>query len=423
VLRANHEMVVRFFRIAGNTTCGSRGKSFKVSRTDNRDMLDAGDADVLLDRVAPQNYYTTDEVPAMVQMSVDEGVNNPGMSFDRFVIRLAALALPAIVTFSLVASGAAQTQPARGETQSQKIARKAITQQPEVPAPEVVNAEVARKQPADRLDGPPFVTARTWAIADGRTGAILWGHDEAKPVDIASTTKIMTAYVVLRLAASEPAVLDEMVTFSKRADGTIGSSSEVEEGEQLPVRELLYGLLLPSGNDAAVAFAEHFGGRMKTAADEHSSSDPLPRFIAEMNRTAAELGLRETHFVNPNGLPAPGHQSSARDLAKLTQHALELPTFARYVSTVKHGATLQGPSGRKRNVLWTNTNRLLDTEGYDGVKTGTTRAAGECLVASGRRNGDHVIVVILGASSTEARYADARNLFRYAWLMRGQRPD
>jgi D-alanyl-D-alanine carboxypeptidase (penicillin-binding protein 5/6) len=329
--------------------------------------------------------------------------------------------LAAVVAFPLpIGEAVAQVTGA----QAQPAVRKASDPEPRVPAPEVVNAEVPKKKrPADTLAGPPFVTAKTWAIADGRTGKVLWGHDETKQVDIASTTKIMTAYVVLRLAASEPAVLDEMVTFSKRADGTIGSSSEVEEGEQLPVRELLYGLLLPSGNDAAVAFAEHFGGRMKTAADEHSSSDPLPRFIAEMNRTAAELGLRETHFVNPNGLPAPGHQSSARDLAKLTQHALELPTFARYVSTVKHGATLQGPSGRKRNVLWTNTNRLLDTEGYDGVKTGTTRAAGECLVASGRRNGDHVIVVILGASSTEARYADARNLFRYAWLMRGQRPD
>jgi serine-type D-Ala-D-Ala carboxypeptidase (penicillin-binding protein 5/6) len=325
-----------------------------------------------------------------------------------------------VVVFPLHTGETVAQEPA---AQTKKAARKASDPEPRVPAPEVVNAEVPKKRPADPLSGPPFVTAKTWAIADGRTGKVLWGHDETKQVDIASTTKIMTAYVVLRLAASEPAVLDEMVTFSKRADGTIGSSSEVEEGEQLPVRELLYGLLLPSGNDAAVAFAEHFGGRMKPAAGEHASSDPLPRFIAEMNRTAAELGLRETHFVNPNGLPAPGHQSSARDLAKLAHHALALPTFARYVSTVKHGATLQGPSGRKRNVLWTNTNRLLDTEGYDGVKTGTTRAAGECLVASGRRNGDHLIVVILGASSTEARYADARNLFRYAWLMRGQRPD
>jgi serine-type D-Ala-D-Ala carboxypeptidase (penicillin-binding protein 5/6) len=341
--------------------------------------------------------------------------------------RRIGLSLLVVTTFligmSTSGEAAAQLAQAKAARFEKATGKETTPQQGDIPAPEVVNAEVPKKRPADPLDGPPFVTARTWAIADGRTGAVLWGHDEGKRVDIASTTKIMTAFVVLRLAAKEPAVLDEIVTLSRRADTTIGSSSEVQEGEQLPVRELLYGLLLPSGNDAAVAFAEHFGGRMKPLTDASAASDPLPRFIAEMNRTAAELGLRDTHFVNPNGLPAPEHQSSARDLAKLTHHALALPSFARYVSTVKHGATVRGPEGRKRNVVWTNTNRLLDTEGYDGVKTGTTRAAGECLVASGRRNGDHVIVVILGASSTEARYADARNLFRYAWLMRGKRGD
>ncbi len=344
------------------------------------------------------------------------------MSYHRLATAAAALALLAAVTFALVPSSEAQTPAGVGETQSRKLARKGTTEQPVLPAPDVVNAEVPKKLPADPLNGPPFVTARTWAIADGRTGAVLWGHDEARRVDIASTTKIMTAFVILRLAAGEPAVLDETVTFSKRADETIGSTSEVQEGEQLPVRELLYGLLLPSGNDASVALAEHFGGRLKPAGNPSTGADPLPRFIAEMNRVADELGLRETHFANPNGLPASGHHSSARDLAKLTHHALALPTFARYVSTSKRGCTLLGPNGHRRNVIWTNTNRLLGTEGYDGVKTGTTRAAGECLVASGRRGNDHVIVVILGASSTEARYADARNLFRYAWLMRGRRP-
>ena len=355
----------------------------------------------------------------MVRIGLQESESNSGMSSLHVEPLLSALAVIAIATGG-IRRGAAR--PAVGANQSPKATRNEPTQQPEVPAPEVVNAETPKKRPADPLDGPPFVTARTWAIADGRTGEVLWGHDEAKQVDIASTTKIMTAFVILGLAAKEPAVLDETVTFSKRADQTIGSSSEVQEGEQLPVRELLYGLLLPSGNDAAVALGEHFGGRLITAADASTGADPLPRFIAEMNRVAVTLHLRETHFVNPNGLPAPGHQSSARDLAKLTHHALALPTFAKYVSTTKHGSTLLGPNGRRRNVVWTNTNRLLDAAGYDGVKTGTTRAAGECLVASGRRNGDHVIVVILGASSTEARYADARNLFRYAWLMRGRQP-
>jgi serine-type D-Ala-D-Ala carboxypeptidase (penicillin-binding protein 5/6) len=351
----------------------------------------------------------------MVGMGLGDSVSAVGTGHRRLERRLAAVA---VFVLALVSSGeAARTSQVKPETE--QTAPKANNQQPAIPAPEIVNAEVPRKQPADPLDGPPFVTARTWAIADGRTGGILWGRDEAKPVEIASTTKIMTAFVVLRLAAIEPGVMDETVTFSKRADQTIGSASEVREGERLPVRELLYGLLLPSGNDAAVAFAEHFGGRLEPPADAPNEADPLPRFIAQMNRVAVALGLKETHFANPNGLPAPGHLSSARDLAKLAQKALALPTFAGYVRTLKHGCSLVDAKGQKRNVVWTNTNRLLATEGYDGVKTGTTRAAGECLVASGHRGDDHLIVVILGASSNEARYADARNLFRYAWLMRG----
>ena len=243
-------------------------------------------------------------------------------------------------------------------------------------------------------------------------------------MDIASTTKIMTALVVVRLMNKDPRVRYELVTFSKRADQTEGSTSGVREGEQLPVHELLYGMMLPSGNDAAVAFAEHFGGRLKPPADSPGQADPLPRFIAEMNRVAADLGLHETHFANPNGLPAPGHRSSARDLARLASHALAEPVFATVVSTQKHGCTLVDAKGQRRNVVWTNTNHLLDTEGYDGVKTGTTRAAGACLVASGHRGikGDHLIVVVLGGSSSpDSRYPDARNLFRWAWQMRGHR--
>src|SRR5262249_28648441 len=147
--------------------------------------------------------------------------------------------------------------------------------------------------------------------------------------------------------------------------------------------ELMYGLLLPSGNDASVAFAEHFGGRLAPPAESRNKADPFPRFVAEMNRLATELGLNETHFANPNGLPAQGHQSSARDLAKLARLAMAAPTFAACVATPEHGCTLIDAEGHRRNVVWTNTNHLLEIEGYNGVKTGTTQAAGACLVASG----------------------------------------
>jgi D-alanyl-D-alanine carboxypeptidase (penicillin-binding protein 5/6) len=160
---------------------------------------------------------------------------------------------------------------------------------------------------------------------------------------------------------------------------------------------------------------------LQPPADAPKQEEPFPRFIAEMNRVAAELGLHETHFENPNGLPAPNHRSSARDLAKLACHALAEPAFATVVSTRKRGCTLVDGEGKRRNVVWTNTNHLLDIEGYDGVKTGTTQAAGTCLVASGRRGQDHLIAVVLGGSnSPDSRYPDARNLFRWAWQMRGR---
>jgi D-alanyl-D-alanine carboxypeptidase (penicillin-binding protein 5/6) len=316
-------------------------------------------------------------------------------------------------------------QPCRSQ-QSVKAApaeKKATKAERPVPPPEVVNTEVLPRQPADALDGPPFTTVKAWAIADGRTGEVLWGHREKEPLEMASTTKIMTALIVVRLMAEDPKIGDEMVTFSNRADTTPGSSSDVHEGERLPVRELLYGLLLPSGNDAAVAFGEHFGARLKASENGSKSNEPLARFVAEMNRVAAELGLHETHFENPNGLPKEGHHSSARDLARLARHALAEPAFAAVVSTRKHGATVVDGQDHRRNVAWTNTNNLLGIEGYDGVKTGTTNAAGTCLVASGRRGSDHLIVVVLGGSrEPDSRYADTRNLFRWAWNMRARRP-
>ena len=288
----------------------------------------------------------------------------------------------------------------------------------DVPSPAEVNAEAITKAPADPLDGPPYVGSKAVVIVDGKTGDVVWGKDEARVLEMASTTKMTTALVVGRLAAKDPHVLDEVVTFSKRADDTTGSTSGVRAGEKVSVRELLYGLLLPSGNDAATAFAEHFGGRFPKV-EGAKEDDPLPRFVAEMNRVAEGLKLKETHYTNPHGLPNADHHSSARDLAKIAREVVADPTLAPVVSTVRHGAAIEDGEGHRRNVAWSNTNSLLKVEGYDGVKTGTTGAAGSCLVASGRRGGDHLIVVALGVATTPARDADVRNLFRWAWARRG----
>lgn len=285
------------------------------------------------------------------------------------------------------------------------------TDEPPVLRPEVVNARKLARKPADAADAPPFVTSLAWAIADGKTGERLWGFEDSTLREPASTTKIMTALVVLRQAKIDPKVLDEVVTFSDRADRTTGSTSGVKAGERVSVRELLYGLLLPSGNDAAEALAEHFSPRFPATLPV----GPTAGFLAEMNRLASELGLRETHYANPHGLPDPTHRSSARDLARLTAVAMTDPTFAAISATRERGATLVDASGKSRDIVWSNTNRLLEVDGYDGVKTGTTSGAGACLVASGHRGEDRLIVVVLGAATSEGRYVDARNLFRWAW--------
>jgi D-alanyl-D-alanine carboxypeptidase (penicillin-binding protein 5/6) len=311
-----------------------------------------------------------------------------------------------------------------------------LEQDAPVPDPQTVNAESLPLAPADSLDAPPWVTAKAWVVADARDGKILWGHRHDQPLDQASTTKIMTAYLVLKLAERDAAesetkaatateavtkankVLAETVRFSRRADETKGSTAGIREGEQLSVEELLYGLLLPSGNDAAVALAEHFGSRFEPPATSPDESDPLLRFVAEMNRQAERLELQHTHFANPHGLTAEGHQSSAGDLVRLSWHALQLPHFQKYIGTRQHGCMLESEAGYRRNVLWKNTNQLLATSGYSGVKTGTTQAAGACLVSLGQRGDDRLLVAVLGAAASQARYTDTRNLFRWSWLQR-----
>src|SRR4029450_8423238 len=129
-----------------------------------------------------------------------------------------------------------------------------------------------------------------------------------------------------RLAQDDPKILDEVVTFSAAADKTVGSTADLREGEKVSGGELLYGLLLPSGNDAATAFAEHFGPRLKSESSGGNGDAPAS-FIAEMNRQAEKLGLAETHYENPHGLTAKDHKSSARDQLKLATRALSLPLF------------------------------------------------------------------------------------------------
>ena len=213
------------------------------------------------------------------------------------------------------------------------------------------------------------VSAEKAYVLDAVSGRVLFEKNADAQSLIASTTKIMTALIV----CEQCNVLDRM-RIPKEAVGIEGSSMYLKEGEILTVQELLYGLMLSSGNDAAVALAIYCGGTVEG-------------FAELMNDKARLLGLTGTHFENPNGLDSPNHYSTARDLAHLAQYAMENPIFRQTVST--KNVTI----GQR---CLTNHNKLLwRVEGADGVKTGFTKAAGRILVSSATREGRRIIAVTI----------------------------
>ena len=276
---------------------------------------------------------------------------------------------------------------------------------------------------AEDLDGPPIVTARSWLIASADRGEVLASHLPDEPSKAASTTKMMCAFVVLKLAETHPAVLDEWITISELADSTAGSTADLQAGEQVQVRDGLYALLLPSGNDMGNAFAEHFHPRLlppgeETPTDAQTDASSTRRnFVAEMNRTARQLGMTNTVYriSYGDGGTSEDRTTTARDLLTLARAAREIPLFREVVACPKKIARIRLPDGSEREAVWQNTNLLLELGGYDGIKTGTTPSAGRCLVASGTHAGHSLIVITLGSTSDEGRFADSRNLFRWAW--------
>jgi D-alanyl-D-alanine carboxypeptidase len=261
----------------------------------------------------------------------------------------------------------------------------------------------------------PFVTCKAWIAGDAQTGKVYGGENCDATLEMASTTKLMTAWITLQAAKSNPELLDELATVSSRADRTGGSTANVHEGEKVTIRDLLYGLLLPSGNDASVVLGEHLGTRFEPPANNSELTVPLSRFVAEMNREAIRLGLTKTHFANTHGISATDHHTSARDLFQLAVTMSRDGDILPYLQTRQAIGKLTGSSGYLRYQLWTNSNQLLNTQGYLGMKTGTTPTAGACIVSMCERNGDRVILVVLGSASDASRYTDSRNLYRWVW--------
>ena len=248
-------------------------------------------------------------------------------------------------------------------------------------------------QTATEATEKPKINSRYAVVLDRQSKAILYGKNETTKTKMASTTKIMTALIVI-----ENTNLNNIVEVSAKAAATGGSRLKLKAKDKITVRDLLYGLMLRSGNDAAVTLAEYIGGS-------------VAEFAALMNEKAEELELKNTHFETPHGLDSDEHYTTPYELAILADYALNNKVFAEIVKTKTCSITINGYA---RTI--SNTNELLgNLDGVYGVKTGFTNGAGRCLVTSIKRGDLDVICVVLGADTKKIRTVDSVKLIEYTF--------
>lgn len=272
------------------------------------------------------------------------------------------------------------------------LSQSAVFADDEIEEEGITNLEAVIQASSESVE-EPVLNSRAAIVYDRKTGLTLFGKNENTKRPMASTTKIMTAVIVL-----ENADLSQVVEVSKKAAGTGGSRLGLSAGAKITIHDLLYGLMLCSGNDAAVALAETVGGSIEG-------------FAEKMNQKAAELGLENTHFVTPHGLDQPQHYTTAYELAKLTDYALKIEKFSQIVGTKNTTITINGNPKQIHN-----TNELLGyLTGVYGVKTGFTNGANRCLVTAAKRNDMDIICVVLGADTKKFRTTDSIKLIEYTF--------
>ncbi len=245
----------------------------------------------------------------------------------------------------------------------------------------------------DKIDSYELnIYSKRAIIYERNSNTILYGKNINEVCPMASTTKIMTALLVI-----ESSNLESIVTISKKAASTGGSRLGLKENDTIKVIDLLYGLMLPSGNDAAYALAEYVGGT-------------YDNFISMMNNKAKSLGLVNTNFESPHGLDSTNHHTTILELAKITDYALNNDVFRKIVNTKKYTVYI---NNSPKTI--SNTNELLGTQYVYGVKTGFTNKAGRCLVSVANNNDLDIIIIVLGADSKKIRTSDSKKLLKYAF--------
>jgi D-alanyl-D-alanine carboxypeptidase (penicillin-binding protein 5/6) len=272
----------------------------------------------------------------------------------------------------------------------------AAAEEPEGPAvgqAQVVEGPKPPPKPKPPPTPGPAIEARSWVLVDARSGEVILAHDGRRKLPIASTTKLMTAWVTLKEVP-----LDKIVRAQPYEPEYGESLMGLRVGQRISIRDLLYGLILRSGNDAANTLAIDVAGS-------------VPRFVSLMNRYAAALGLHDTHYANPVGLDEKGNYSTARDLATLTRHLLRVPAFAKIADSREAVLRSVRPRRRIKTI-----NELLELAPWvTGVKTGHTFGALYVLVGSGRKHGVELISDVIGASSDEERFQGNLELLEYGF--------
>jgi len=242
---------------------------------------------------------------------------------------------------------------------------------------------------------PPTIPARSYIVLDFQSTKVLAEEKADERMEPASLTKLMTAYGVFKALKDKRLKLRDPVSISELAARQEGSLTHVKAGTQVPAEVLVKGMIVQSGNDAAMALAEHVGGS-------------VAGFVALMNEYARQLHMNTTHFENPNGLPNPNHYSSARDLAVLSLAIVrEFPEYYKYYGLKEFSWN---------NVSQVNRNGLLTRDpSVDGIKTGHTESAGYCLIASANRDGMRLVSVVLGSPSIKGREDASAALLNYGF--------
>ena len=270
--------------------------------------------------------------------------------------------------------------------------------QPQERSISIVNARV---EPSEKETGMK-VKAKAAVLMDAVSGEVLFAQNAHKKLPPASVTKVMTMLLILEGCDSGKIRLSDTVTISERAASMGGSQMYLEPGEQHTVEELLKGVAMVSANDGCVALAEHLAGSVEM-------------FVEQMNKRAAELGMKDSHFVNTNGLPVANHYTSAYDIAVMSRALIAFPEtaqwFTKWQDTIKVGLP-----GKEKEFGLTNTNKLIKQyPGAIGIKTGFTQDAGYCLSGAAERDGTRLIGVILGCTTSNIRFAEIKRLLDYGF--------